>query len=146
MEIRQAKAERTFSPANIREAANKFSTAEIATGETRTFGGSSCCRLCPQEPQGRRRSDLQTEQFAERGATFSLWNSLVIYGHLPGDNFAVRTNLRQDWHESIFGKPTDPLTGLLQDLECGWNPSVLSLQAFVTRLDQAESARSGRCA
>ena len=143
LEVGQAKAERTFSPADIREAADKFLDnwdSHWRDKDVQRFILFVGCAL-----KSRKAADeviLQTARFAERGVTFSLWDSSVIYDHLPGANVAVRTYLGQDWYESIFGKPAGLLTGLLQDLERGWNPNVQSLQSYVTRLNQAETAET----
>jgi hypothetical protein len=85
----------------------------------------------------------QTQKFAALGIQFSVWDSSEIYDRLPGANVAVRTYLGQDWYERIFGKPTGPLTGLQQALERGWDLSAVSLQHYVTRLNQAETGDRG---
>ncbi|KQZ61330.1 hypothetical protein ASD67_19025 [Sphingopyxis sp. Root1497] len=137
----QAKAEKRFSADDIRKAADKF----LFHWETHWHDKkvSRFILFVGCTIKNRKAGDeviAQTNRFAAFGIDFLIWDSPAIYDHLPGAPAAVRTYLGQDWYERIFGKPAGPLSGLLRDIESGWDLSVLRVQSFVTRLNQAETA------
>ncbi len=140
LEVGQSKAERRFGQSDIRAAADKFLKhwdSHWHEKDVRRFILFVGCSI-----KSRQASDeiiAQTQKFAALGIQFSVWDSSQIYDRLPGANVAVRTYLGQVWYERIFGKPTGPLTGLQQALERGWDLSAVSLQHYVTRLNQAET-------
>ena len=140
LEVGQSKAERRFGPSDIRKAAEKFLEHwedHWREKDVRHFILFVGCSI-----KSRQASDeiiSQTRKFADLGVQFSVWDSSQIYDRLPSANVAVRNYLGQDWYERIFGKPTGPLTGLQQALERGWDLSAVSLQDYVTRLNQAET-------
>ncbi|WMS41831.1 hypothetical protein RDV64_17420 [Acuticoccus sp. MNP-M23] len=140
LEVGQAKAERRFGPIGIRAAAGRFLKhwdSHWREKDVRHFILFVGCSI-----KSRQASDeiiAQTQNFAALGIQFSVWDSSQIYDRLPGANVAVRAYLGQNWYERIFGKPTGPLTGLQQALERGWDLSAVSLQHYVTRLNQAET-------
>ena len=140
LEVGQSKAERRFGPSDIRKASEKFLDNwenHWREKDVRHFILFVGCAI-----KSRAATDeiiAQTQKFAALGIQFSVWDSSEIYDRLPGANVAVRTYLGQDWYERIFGKPTGPLTGLQQALERGWDLSAVSLQHYVTRLNQAET-------
>lgn len=140
LEVGQSKAERRFGQSDIRAAAGKFIEhwdSHWREKDVRHFILFVGCAI-----KSRQASDeiiVQTQRFAALGIQLSVWDSSEIYDRLPGANVAVRTYLGQDWYERIFGKPTGPLTGLQQALERGWDLSAVSLQHYVTRLNQAEA-------
>ena len=140
LEVGQSKAERRFGQSDIRAAADKF--IEHWEGHWREKDVRHFILFVGCAIKSRQANDeiiAQTQKFAALGIQFSVWDSSEIYDRLPGANVAVRTYLGQDWYERIFGKPTGPLTGLQQALERGWDLSAVSLQHYVTRLNQAET-------
>ncbi|BBE34770.1 hypothetical protein [Sphingosinicella microcystinivorans] len=140
LEVGQSKAERRFGQSDIRAAADKF--IEHWDGHWREKDVRHFILFVGCTIKSRQATDeiiAQTQKFAALGIQFSVWDSSEIYDRLPGANVAVRTYLSQDWYERIFGKPTGPLTGLQQALERGWDLSAVSLQHYVTRLNQAET-------
>ena len=140
LEVGQSKAERRFGPSDIRAAADKF--IEHWDGRWREKDVRHFILFVGCAIKSRQATDeiiTQTQKFAALGIQFSVWDSSEIYDRLPGANVAVRSYLGQDWYERIFGKPTGPLTGLQQALERGSDLSAVSLQHYVTRLNQAET-------
>lgn len=144
LEVGQAKAEKRFGPDAVRKAADKFLShwdTHWHDKRVRRFILFVGCTI-----KSRKAGDeiiAQTLRFAALGIDFLVWDSPAIYDRLPGAPAAVRTYLGQDWYERVFGKPAGPLSGLLRDLETGWDLSVLRVQAVVTRLNQAETAEIG---
>lgn len=140
LEVGQSKAERKFGQSDVRAAADKF--IENWEGHWREKDVRHFILFVGCAIKSRQATDeiiAQTQKFAALGVQFSVWDSSEIYERLASANVAVRTYLGQDWYERIFGKPTGPLSGLQQALERGWDLSAISLQHFVTRLNQAET-------